>query len=233
MAIIYTYPYDNDVQDNDSWVGTNRPNRKTKQYTALAVSNYLNTKGRISIAGQMTYRFDESIYAGSGSISLFGGGESSFAAITDLIISDVDLSGQNVVEFVNYLVGQTILIAEQNNISNFGYYTVEAYTVSPTLDYHVFTLSMINSNGNIVDDKYYDIASFFTSGGGGGGDKNYTYNQLTPATTWNITHNLSKKPSVSVVDSGENVVYGNIEYINANQLTITFNAAFSGKAYLN
>ena len=231
MAIIYTYPYDNDIQDNDAWVGTNRPNRKTKQYTALALANYFNTQGRISIAGQMAYRFDEAAYADRGTISLPGGGESSFATITDLIISDYDLSGQNVVQFVNYLVGQTILIAEQNNISNFGYYTVNSYSVAPTADYHIFNLSVINSNGSIVDEKYYDIASFFASASGS--DKHYTFNQLSASTTWSITHNLNKKPSVSVVDSADNNVYGDIEYINENQLTITFNSAFSGKAYLN
>lgn len=231
MAIIYTYPYDNDIQDDDAWVGTNRPNRKTKQYTALALANYFNTQGRISIAGQMAYRFDEATYGGKGTISLLGGGESSFATITDLIISDYDLSGQNVVQFVNYLVGQTILIAEQNNISNFGYYTVNSYNVAPTADYHIFNLSVINSNGSIVDEKYYDIASFFASASGS--DKHYTFNQLSASTTWSITHNLNKKPSVSVVDSADNNVYGDIEYINENQLTITFNSAFSGKAYLN
>ena len=231
MAIIYTYPYDNDIQDNDAWVGTNRPNRKTKQYTALALSNYLNTHGRISIAGQMTYKFDEATYAGSGTISLLSGGESTFASITDLIISDIDLSGQNVVDFVNYLVGQTILIVQQNQIGNFGYYTVNSYSVAPVTDYHVFNLSVINSNGSIVDQEYYDIASFFASAGSG--DKHYTFTQIAAASTWNITHNLKKKPSVSIVDSAENNVYGDIEYINENQLTITFNSAFSGKAYLN
>jgi hypothetical protein len=231
MAIIYTYPYDNDIQDNDAWVGTNRPNRKTKQYTALALSNYLNTHGRISIAGQMTYKFDEATYAGNGTISLLSGGESTFASITDLIISDIDLSGQNVVDFVNYLVGQTILIVQQNQIGNFGYYTVNSYSVAPVTDYHVFNLSVINSNGSIVDQEYYDIASFFASASGG--DKHYTFTQIAAASTWNITHNLKKKPSVSIVDSAENNVYGDIEYINENQLTITFNSAFSGKAYLN
>jgi len=77
---------------------------------------------------------------------------------------------------------------------------------------------------------YYDIAAFFTSAGS---DKHYTFNQVSASSTWSITHNLNKKPSVSIVDSAENNVYGDIEYINENQLTITFNSAFSGKAYLN
>ena len=64
-------------------------------------------------------------------------------------------------------------------------------------------------------------------------DKHFVFNQVAAVSTWNITHNLDKYPSVSVVDSGNNLVIGDVEYINTNELTLTFNAAFSGKAYLN
>jgi hypothetical protein len=48
-----------------------------------------------------------------------------------------------------------------------------------------------------------------------------------------ITHNLDKYPSVTIVDSGFTVVYGEIEYLSKNQLEITFTNPFSGEAYLN
>jgi len=35
------------------------------------------------------------------------------------------------------------------------------------------------------------------------------------------------------VDSGENVVFAEIEYIDLNNLIIRFNGGTSGKAYLN
>jgi len=44
---------------------------------------------------------------------------------------------------------------------------------------------------------------------------------------------MDKFPSVSVVDSTENVVMGEIEYSTSNRIILTFEAAFSGKAYLN
>jgi hypothetical protein len=50
---------------------------------------------------------------------------------------------------------------------------------------------------------------------------------------WTITHNLGSYPSVTVVDSGNTVVIGEVDYTNANILTITFSAAFSGCAFLN
>jgi hypothetical protein len=64
-------------------------------------------------------------------------------------------------------------------------------------------------------------------------DKNFVYTQASAAATWNITHNLNKYPSVSIVDSGGNMVTGDIQYINLNNVTLSFTSAFTGKAYLN
>ena len=69
-------------------------------------------------------------------------------------------------------------------------------------------------------------------------DATYTHTQSSASATWTITHNLNKFPSVTVIDSGDSVVQGEILYNSANQLTLTFYAgggtsAFSGKAYLN
>ena len=50
---------------------------------------------------------------------------------------------------------------------------------------------------------------------------------------WIITHNLGRYPSVTVVDNDNNVVVGDIKYDNTNIITITFDAAFTGCAFLN
>lgn len=70
-------------------------------------------------------------------------------------------------------------------------------------------------------------------GAGGSGDVHYVFPQDVPSALWTITHNLNKKPSVTVVSSADTVMYGDITYLNTNKLTITFSAPFSGKAYLN
>jgi len=61
----------------------------------------------------------------------------------------------------------------------------------------------------------------------------YTFVQGIPDTLWSINHKLSKFPSVTVVDSSGRVVYGDIVYIDMNNVTVEFSAAFSGTAYLN
>lgn len=61
----------------------------------------------------------------------------------------------------------------------------------------------------------------------------YTHQQPTASATWTITHNMGRFPSISVVDSAGSIVNGVEQYTSNNELTITFNAAFSGTAYLN
>lgn len=61
----------------------------------------------------------------------------------------------------------------------------------------------------------------------------YTHDQQVPAQVWTIVHNLGRKPSVTVVDSADNTVVGDVAYTSSNQITVTFTAAFAGKAYLN
>jgi hypothetical protein len=65
------------------------------------------------------------------------------------------------------------------------------------------------------------------------GDKNYVHNQNVAQTVWEIIHNLGKYPSVVVVDSGNNVVIGDISYIDLNSISLSFSTAFSGKAFFN
>lgn len=62
----------------------------------------------------------------------------------------------------------------------------------------------------------------------------YTFEQAVPDSEWIIEHGLNKFPSVTVVDSGGNVVIGEIYYIDENSLRIEFSpGGFSGKAFLN
>jgi len=67
----------------------------------------------------------------------------------------------------------------------------------------------------------------------GPGDKNYVHTQASPSALWIVQHNLGKFPSVSVFDSGGDLVEGDVIYDSLNQCTLTFSGAFSGKATCN
>lgn len=61
----------------------------------------------------------------------------------------------------------------------------------------------------------------------------YTHNQTVAAEEWTINHNMNKKPSVTIVDSANTYVLGEVTYLDSNSLRVSFKYAFKGKAYLN
>lgn len=83
-----------------------------------------------------------------------------------------------------------------------------------------------------VNKKEY-VLSDIPIGSGGSGDKTFSFTQTVASKRWEIKHDLGKYPSVTIVDTGDNVVVGQVDYMDENNLVCIFNAAFSGKAYLN
>ena len=227
MARISSYPLDITIQDTDAWVGSDSVSRSTKQYTALAVANYLNIKGKISISAQMVFR---SVSSNPGAGDFTGPVDgSAMTAITTMQLSTADVSGQDIVAFMNYLVGSNILISEQNEISTFGHFLIDSYTVS-TPGFYTLNLTNIGGNGNVSDLIYYDFAVFQLSSQQ---SPTFTFNQIVASTTWIINHNLGKFPSITVIDTAGTVVTGEYTYTDNNNVTLTFSAGFAGKAYLN
>jgi len=228
MARISSYPRDREVQDQDAWIGTESSNRVTRNFTAQAVADYLNIKGKISISGQMVFKFsDVPTLEGEFTGPVDG---SALTAITTMQISGIDSSGQNTVAFMQYLVNNDVLISEQNNIDEFGHFKITGYTA---LGNNLYTLDLTNigGNGSLDLNKYYDFATFTISSGVG--DKNFVFNQAVASATWTVQHNLNKFPSCTMVLSTGQQGYGDVTFIDENNLTITFAGAESGKAYIN
>lgn len=61
----------------------------------------------------------------------------------------------------------------------------------------------------------------------------YEHTQSSTASTWIITHNLDKYPSVEVFDDKDERTFGDVIYSSSNQIQITFSSAVAGYAYLN
>lgn len=64
-------------------------------------------------------------------------------------------------------------------------------------------------------------------------DKTYVHTQSVAATVWTVSHNLGKKPAVTIVDTAGTEVVGRVDYLDNNTVRLTFSAAFSGEAYCN
>lgn len=68
---------------------------------------------------------------------------------------------------------------------------------------------------------------------GDAGAIGYIHTQASPNTVWTINHNLGFRPSVEVLDAGQNKVNAQVTHPTVNQTVVTFNTAQSGLARLN
>ena len=163
MAIIYSYPYDQIVTDTDAWVGTDSINRQTKQYTAKAVADYLNINGRIAIAGQMNYQFveDPSFKAGTFAFPAGQGDNTPWSSITSVVISNMDLSGQIVSPFLEYLIDEQVMFQDVAGKGSFGHYIMRGYAQIGVTNFYTLTLEYIGGNGSIDMDHYYTLVNFY------------------------------------------------------------------------
>lgn len=107
---------------------------------------------------------------------------------------------------------------------------ISSYTKDAQLTSADKVLGTDSATGNTANFVLSDMVSFMETN-----IKlpSYIFEQVQAASSWVITHNLGKFPSVEIIDTGGNLVYGEITYNSTNQVTLNFNAAFSGKAYLN
>ena len=63
--------------------------------------------------------------------------------------------------------------------------------------------------------------------------KTYVHIQGEASAVWIIKHDLNNYPSVTVINSADEVVLGNVTYITSNEVKIEFKSPFKGKALLN
>ena len=56
--------------------------------------------------------------------------------------------------------------------------------------------------------------------------------QAAPLTTWVIAHGLDSFPAVSVISPANEQLFGDVAYVDQNNLTITFGSPVSGTAFL-
>lgn len=236
MARISSYPFDTTVTDNDAWIGTDALNRQTKQFTASAIAKYLNINAKINIAGQMSFKWSNTQNGGSGTISKTGGGGSGTGldTLTQVRISITELNGQNVVKFLEYITGKPILLGQGDQVSQFGNYTLDTYTVDPVNPfYYIADLTYIGGNGIIAAQgtKYTLIHFDITSSG----DVNLKQN-FTSSTQWVINNTTGKaEPSVTLTDTSNppNEIKGCVTYTNATTITVDFDQSVAGSSILN
>jgi hypothetical protein len=209
MAILNSFSVDQIIKDDDLFLGTKSSNRKTVNYTAQTVADYLNVNNKISVNSQTSWKFVTSDKT-TGTISfLAGGGEGTlFSDVTEFVISIVDNSLKNTVVFLDYLVGSEIILIQANTADSFGHYKITSYTISSETGFYNLVLSFIGGNGFLVDNAIYSMSSFNL--GLIPGSNDYIQNQIASAQVANMY--ISGEAKVSTLTAltrinTENVVF--------------------------
>lgn len=229
MARLTTYQTDTNVTGTDKVLGTDTGGA-TKNYTLDSVGEYFTQNNVVTVAGQLSFVFEASVSdAGDGQFFVNDGtgGIPELADITKLNVSTKYADGTSLEQMLNEVIADKFFIVEARNQNVKAVLTTQAYNAADN-DYKDIQVTVSNATGGLEDGKVYLLSKYSAAG-----DKHYTHVQNSASTTWTVAHNLNKKPSVSIVDSADNVIIGQVEHTNLNNLTITLSAATSGKAYIN
>ena len=228
MARISTYQRDTVVTKNDKVIGTDSSGSITKNFKLEDIAGFFSSTNAIGIATQFNFKFVTSNRSVQTiSFDPLAAGDT-FDNVTSFVLSKFDAENNNISEYLKTYASKQIVIVRLDDYSNFGLFDVASVVDHASLsDYLTVTVTNRTNQGSFIADKYYGLAIFAE------GDKHYTHNQGSASATWNVAHNLNKFPSTTVVLSTGQKGYGDITYVDANNLTITFTGAESGKAYIN
>lgn len=237
MARISTYNLDEKVSGGDKWIGSDSDfYNRTKNFTPLRLAEFFNTSESIDSSSlRFWYQTLEPLEErefGTFSFKTEIGASVPFSSIQSILVSKKTEGNINVSDFLQGLNSSKVLIHRGSSINEYGLYELTVVEEDDDeTEFFNFTLNFLQGNGSLLEDKGYllSVVDFSLNVE----DKHYSHNQVVASNTWNITHNLNKYPAVSIVDSGDNVVVGDVRYIDLNNVTITFTSSFSGKAYLN
>tara|TARA_R110000764_G_scaffold162869_1_gene250177 strand:- start:1953 stop:2669 length:717 start_codon:yes stop_codon:yes gene_type:complete len=238
MALISTYPIDQNIVGSDKWIGSDANFKNaTKNFSVDKVAEYLNNSASIQ-SQTLRYQYQATVDSlnprKSGTVSFQSniGDEVAFSSISSWLLSRYSIPSKDVYPFyTNPLIGSTVLVTNANDITNWAVYKWES-SVEDESNFYNIGLEYVSGSGGLEDGEYY-LISLLLYDIESNTDKTFTFPQNVASDTWSVTHNLNKFPSVSVVDSGNTAVLGSVNYINNNELTITFSAPFSGYAYMN
>jgi hypothetical protein len=230
MARISKYTKDNTVEKTDKFLGSDSSGA-TKNYIIEDVSRFFKNTNAVGVVGHFTYQYKSTSPFGAGSMRVTFSTGLTFEKAASIKISKFTYGATTSSESIlAILSGKDVIIVDVENQNNFGIYTAGTPTQDGSTDFYDISLSGVqNSNGSFTSEKIYAIIAY----GGGGGDKTYTHEQSSGAATWEVEHDLGKRPSVTVVDVNNVQGYGIVTHTNANELTITFPGSTTGKAYCN
>ena len=232
MARIGSYLTDDNVTGDDKVLGTDSSG-STKNYELDSIADYFSKANVIAVGGQVIYEYkSDSVgmtHAEFTSNDGAGGDGILMSVIDDIVINKAVRNNLAVTELLKRIFDGRFRIYGVTNADDYYDYEVTRIEDHPEVT-NAYKISVVpisgNANSTFSDEDYYAFSPAT-------GDKTFTHTQGSASTTWVITHNLGKYPSVSIQDSAGSDLVGDIDYNSDRKLTITFSGAVSGTAHLN
>jgi hypothetical protein len=243
MARISTYPVDQNPEGTDILLGTDASGgtAATKNFRISDISTKLLNEWLLNTNWVFNVDEVDAPYLKSQLYFTTGGGDNTlWSNITTIRATLLMKNNSSSEKYLRYLLtndpltgqpvtGNKIKIFDRNDLSSFGVFTFTSLTLvaGETFIYDL-GLTFVEGAGAIRDAYIYGIAisASYT-------DKNYVFSQAVASATWSVQHNLNKFPSCTMVLSTGQQGYGDVVFIDENNLTITFASAETGKAYIN
>jgi hypothetical protein len=202
MAIIYSYQTNTNILATDLIIGSStkvvngKKKNVTKNFGIGNIAEFYNEISAIAIAGQNNFFFQNLIAPGRkpGTISFISGGGTGtlFSNITTLRISKSATSGNVVIDYINTLVDKTIIIAQCDDLNNFGTYKFNSITpVTGDPNFFDIVIESVEAHGSIQEDKFYAFAVYPGDGGG----SNYIFTSPLVDTDGTVT--IDQSSSIS------------------------------------
>lgn len=237
MARIKQYPLDTTITGGDKLVGTDVGNNNaTRSYQIETIGQYFSKTGSAD-GSKLGFQYN---YAGTYQSNTLSAGEFRYqvnptaptqygwANIIGVAFSKYTVNLVDIAPIIDLFLNQVIKITDISESGSVNYGAYEITAITSLSNAYLFTLTHKGSSGEPTGSSIT-----FANTGNTTADRFFTFTQASASASWTIQHNLEKFPSVTVIDSANDIVYGNTTYTDENNLTITFSAPFSGKAYLN
>ena len=231
MPKISSYKRITTPDPSDILIGTDVTNGQTKNFSIGSMSIVATN----DFLKHTTWKFisqdpdPEPRPEGTISLENYGGAGNAWSTITSLYINVTMPSTSPVaLPYLQRLIGYDIVIQDVRSLGRYGVYKLNSLNLIGGSIYEM-DLTYITGSSTIQALQYYSIQIDEVEGS----DKHFEFTQGVPSTLWQIQHNLDKFPSVTTVNINEVQVFGEVEYIDKNNLNVHFTAGFSGKAYLN
>jgi hypothetical protein len=231
MPIISSYKKNNTPDPSDIVIGTDVTNGQTKNFSLGAMSIVMINDFLKHSAWKFIVQDPDPDPRPEGTISFenYGGQATEWQDITSLYINvQMPVTVPIALPYLQRFIGYDIIIQDVRSLGRFGVYTLTALTQVQGNIYNM-ELEFVTGNNNIQALQYYSIQIDIVEGF----DSHYEFVQGVPATTWDITHNLDKFPSISVVDTADTTVIGSYDYVTKDRVILSFSEPFAGRAFLN